>query len=152
MQLNRRPGTYLLWLRSESEGECRIGRLGQLMLTKGYYAYVGSALGPGGLAARIKHHLAPIRRPHWHIDHLRQAVQVSEIWYAEGTQRLEHQWAAKLHRLPESRLALPGFGSSDCRCPAHLFQFRNLPPKRLLSLESETGLQYWKVSCESAAQ
>ncbi len=35
----------------------QIGKLGQFKFKKGYYAYVGSAFGPGGLNSRIKHHI-----------------------------------------------------------------------------------------------
>src|ERR1035438_8832695 len=68
----------------------RIGRLGALQLQSGFYFYVGSALGPGGVRARLAHHLKPSRRPHWHIDYLRAHTRVEEIWYCLDTRRLEH--------------------------------------------------------------
>ena len=36
--------------------EVPIGKLGVLHMLPGIYVYVGSALGPGGLAARIERH------------------------------------------------------------------------------------------------
>jgi Uri superfamily endonuclease len=71
-------GTYAIVLRSQTLGPVRIGKLGTLRLQEGFYIYVGSAFGPGGLQARIQHHLQRARRPHWHIDYLRAACDVVE--------------------------------------------------------------------------
>jgi len=65
-----RPGTYALLLYSASDAEIRVGRLGHMRLQSGFYVYVGSALGPGGVRARVRHHLLDSPRPHWHIDYL----------------------------------------------------------------------------------
>ena len=67
-------GTYVLVLRLSSSLTLPVGRLGECYLTKGYYIYVGSAFGSGGLAARLRHHLKVSLTPHWHIenDHLRK--------------------------------------------------------------------------------
>lgn len=48
--LDRQPGTYALVLASRGEKRIRIGGIGTLRLRTGFYVYVGSALGPGGLA------------------------------------------------------------------------------------------------------
>ena len=47
-----------------------IGSLGRFDILPGFYAYVGSAFGAGGLRARIGHHLESTAWPHWHIDYL----------------------------------------------------------------------------------
>jgi Domain of unknown function DUF123 len=65
------PGTYALVLRCSTTRTVRIGRIGTIRLMPGWYVYIGSAFGPGGLRARIGHHTARAARPHWHIDHLR---------------------------------------------------------------------------------
>jgi len=51
----------------------RAGR--EVTFARGFNIYTGSALGPGGLRARIGRHLSPIetKRPHWHIDRLLEA-------------------------------------------------------------------------------
>jgi len=54
--LTKGPGTYLLLLRLEEDREIEIGRLGSLFFPRGYYLYVGSAMGPGGLVARLARH------------------------------------------------------------------------------------------------
>lgn len=126
--LPAQPGSYALLLRAESGCFVTAGRLGMLVVRPGCYVYVGSALGPGGLAGRMQHHLRPAARPHWHIDYLRQAAQISEIWYMLGTACREHSWARLLHGAPGSSVPLAGFGASDCSCPSHLFHFAAPPP------------------------
>lgn len=114
-------GSYVLVLRLLVRTHLRIGRLGRRELPAGYYAYVGSAFGPGGLAARLGHHLRRARRPHWHIDHLRARTPIVQIWYAAHATPREHEWAALLGAMPNVSAAIRGFGSSDCGCPSHLF-------------------------------
>ena len=88
---------------------------------------MGSALGPGGLAARLRHHLRMAKRPHWHIDHLRQKLAIGEIWYVRGKERHEHHWASRLEDLEVATVPIKGFGSSDCDCPSHLFFMKAQP-------------------------
>jgi hypothetical protein len=45
---------------------------------------LGSALGPGGLHARIAHHQKLSPRPHWHIDCLRVHCRVHCNWFSGG--------------------------------------------------------------------
>ena len=115
------PGAYALALLLESDRVIRIGKLGCFSLTKGCYVYVGSALGPGGVAARLRHHCRETSRPRWHLDYLRQHATPCGAWIRFGTENLECQWASALRA---QRLMTPGpagFGSSDCRCAGHLF-------------------------------
>ena len=56
MVLEPKPGTYALILSCSTDFGIQIGRLGTMRLQPGYYVYLGSALGPGGLRARIAHH------------------------------------------------------------------------------------------------
>ena len=115
-----RPGTYALILACRQTGSVRIGRLSRLHLQPGYYVYVGSALGTGGLQARLRHHLQIPARPHWHIDYLRAVCDVREVWFTSDTARFEHRWAKVMAGLPGAGVPLPRFGSSDCACVAHL--------------------------------
>jgi Uri superfamily endonuclease len=121
------PGTYALILRASRGGALRIGRLGRLTIRRGSYVYVGSALGPGGLGGRLGHHLRLARRPHWHVDYLRRALRVSEVWYSLEHRSREHLWAALLGKTPGCSIAARGFGASDCRCESHLFFFDSPP-------------------------
>ncbi len=103
-----------------------IGRLGRCEFAVGFYYYVGSAFGPGGLRARIRHHLSPIKRPHWHMDYVHGILRVEEIWYCEGKEILEHEWTEALRVLVGTTFPVSGFGASDCRCKSHLIYSRRL--------------------------
>jgi Uri superfamily endonuclease len=120
------PGSYLLIFYLRKKVELEIGRLGTHSLRRGWYLYAGSAFGPGGLRARLKHHLSPLKRRHWHVDYLRSAVELRSIYYHTQYNN-EHLWSASLAALATHHLPIPGFGSSDCRCRSHLV----FAPKRL---------------------
>ncbi|MBW2444064.1 MAG: GIY-YIG nuclease family protein [Deltaproteobacteria bacterium] len=122
-----RPGTYTLIFSARKICQPEIGRLGSLQLTPGFYMYVGSALGPGGLKARIAHHRQIARRPHWHIDYLGPFLKLIEIWYTFDPAHREHQWAQTIANTRGITVPRIGFGSSDCRCIAHLFFCKTRP-------------------------
>jgi Uri superfamily endonuclease len=126
-ELPAKSGVYLLQLVCPAATEVTIGQLGSMQLVPGIYLYVGSAHGPGGLRARLSHHLRPARRPHWHLDYLRRHCQVSRIWYSTALTGKECQWATAAGRIRSCRTPFPGFGASDCRCLTHLF-WRQRPP------------------------
>ena len=121
------PGTYTLILHADHRRIVRIGRLGQLAVEPGFYVYVGSALGPGGVRARVGHHTRLATHPHWHIDYLRRAAALRHVWYSYDCVRREHAWADIFARMPGASIPLPGFGASDCTCPAHLHFFSRQP-------------------------
>ena len=125
--MRSRPGTYALVLRATQQKNVQIGRLGKLAMQPGFYVYIGSALGPGGLKARVGRHLLPAARPHWHVDYLRRETEWVAVWYAYDTVRRECVWADAFSNLRRSEIPLFGFGSSDCRCPAHLYFFDRMP-------------------------
>lgn len=124
-RIEARPGTYVLVLRAAAAARLSIGKLGELALRRGIYCYVGSAFGPGGLRARIAHHARPSARPHWHIDYLRPALTLEEVWFSYDNERHEHRWAGALAQLPGARTGLRGFGASDCKCLTHLIYFQD---------------------------
>ncbi|MEL7672586.1 MAG: GIY-YIG nuclease family protein [Chloroflexota bacterium] len=115
------PGTYCLWLQLETPLRIPVGRIGELSLPPGLYAYAGSALGPGGLQARAGRHLRAEKPLRWHIDWLTVRIPVAAIWYRTGRERLECAWAQAILQAPGASIPLRGFGASDCACPAHLF-------------------------------
>jgi Uri superfamily endonuclease len=114
-------GSYILVAFLETDKRIRIGKLGLLDFLQGYYAYVGSAFGPGGLAARIRHHVQPQKRCHWHLDYL--DATVVEVWVSGPDHRCEHEWAHTIKKAAAGHI--PGFGCSDCRCGSHLFYFNS---------------------------
>ena len=125
--MKNRPGTYALILNPKSERSIKVGKLGLLRVQDGYYIYVGSAFGPGGLNARIAHHKRKSHRSRWHIDYLRAAAEIQEVWYTYDSKPREHQWAKTLAAAKASTAPFPGFGSSDCNCLTHLYFFKSKP-------------------------
>ena len=126
--LPRLPGTYALILALDAPRTIPVGRLGERSFDAPYYLYAGSALGPGGLAGRLAHHLRPVIRPHWHIDALRRHARIAALWTACDGRRLECAWATAAGRLRGARV-VPGFGATDCACTGHLVALSG-PPKR----------------------
>ena len=125
--MKNHPGTYALIFNPKSERSIKVGKLGMLRVQDGYYIYVGSAFGPGGLRARIAHHKRKSHRARWHIDYLRAAAQICEVWYTYDPKHREHQWAETLSTTKAGMIPFPGFGSSDCSCAAHLYYFKSRP-------------------------
>ena len=130
MDLPDKKGTYILIASVPQMKRIQIGRLGKFDLVPGFYAYVGSAFGAGGLRARIGHHLESTSAPHWHIDYLLQLAQPREIWYTTADQKLEHHWAELLEKAPQFRVQVARFGSSDYHRTrsSHLFYLKRRPP------------------------
>jgi Uri superfamily endonuclease len=116
------PGTYVLVLEVLAPVRIRAGGLGELDVLPGWYAYIGSALGPGGVAARCRHHMRISSRPHWHIDYLRAVSKLREIWFSCDSARREHTWSELVGKGRGITQPFPGFGASDCDCRSHLFQ------------------------------
>lgn len=123
---NDGKGTYILILHLENDISIQVGKLGKLKFKKGYYAYVGSAFGPGGIKSRLKHHIHPLKKKlHWHIDYLRKEASIKEVWVSDCKNRLEHEWGSVLENIVSSE-KIPGFGCSDCKCDSHIFHFKVL--------------------------
>jgi Uri superfamily endonuclease len=125
--MRSQPGTYVLIFSTCQKSQIEVGKLGTLQLKPGCYIYVGSAFGPGGLEARIAHQCRKADRPHWHLDYLGPFLKLIEIWYTYDPVQREHLWAKIISNTRGTSVPLTGFGSSDCRCIAHLF-FRNTKP------------------------
>jgi Uri superfamily endonuclease len=122
------PGTYALILNlPHPVADICIGRLGRFHFPAGWYVYVGSARGPGGLAARLARHLRPLKPLHWHIDYLRAHAFPIEVWYVTGTRRQECAWAQAILGLPGASVPVSRFGASDCHCSTHLIHFALQP-------------------------
>lgn len=119
----REGGTYTLVVRFDGSATIEVGALGERVFTEGWYAYVGSARGPGGFG-RIERHreLAAGEREtrHWHIDSLlgHPAASIVAVYRTAGVDgecavadAVEGEW-------------MPAFGCSDCDCDSHLV-YRN---------------------------
>ncbi|KPJ96673.1 MAG: hypothetical protein AMJ55_01865 [Gammaproteobacteria bacterium SG8_15] len=120
-------GTYIVVSKATGTFTCRVGKLGTLAGDQGYYLYVGSALGSGGVKARVSHHLRITDKPRWHFDYLRPFLTPRRIWYCYSLNRYEHQWASVLAGLSGAVIPLAKFGATDCPCNAHLYYFKTEP-------------------------
>jgi Uri superfamily endonuclease len=115
-----------------------VGRLGEFLFPAGWYLYVGSARGPGGLAARVRRHWrkgGDGKRLHWHVDHVREVVAWAGAWTKSSGERLECDWAARLGALDGARAVAAGLGASDCQCAAHLLHVPALPTREWFGSE-----------------
>jgi Uri superfamily endonuclease len=133
------PGTYASLLKLDKQERITVGKLGTFDFPVGYYLYVGSALGPGGLRARLARHRRggenssqsnsgqTGKKLHWHIDYLLQRAQLVEVWSVASEEKLECRWGEVARRLSGAQVPVRGFGSSDCRCLAHLIYFSERP-------------------------
>jgi Uri superfamily endonuclease len=106
----------------------RIGALGDLLFLAGWYIYVGSALGSGGLQRLGRHmSLARLRdkRPTWHVDYLLISPEFSLVYAvcAISGDRYECLLSSEL-----DGTRIFGFGCSDCSCISHLI-YRDTDPR-----------------------
>jgi len=132
MELPEEKGAYVLLLHVPQLKRMEIGRLGAFDIRPGFYAYVGSAFGAGGLRARLAHHLEAVAAPHWHIDYLMGFATPLEVWYAISDRKLERDWVELLEQEPRFRCPIPKFGSSDYHRSrtSHLFFTKRRPSFR----------------------
>jgi len=124
--LGSQAGTYAIIFRCTGSKRIVVSRLGPCEFGDGYYVYVGSAFGPGGVRARVLRHHQGEKVRHWHIDYLRHRMHFIEAWYSHDLERREHLWASVMSRLNFAQ-HLKGFGSSDCGCFSHLFYAATRP-------------------------
>jgi Uri superfamily endonuclease len=105
-------------LMTEDHREITIGKLGTFSFRKGLYVYVGSA--KRNLPSRIERHIQREKKQRWHFDYLRPFLQIVEIETFLGNEG-ECGLFQRIMRENHGSIPVRGFGSSDCRCPAHLF-------------------------------
>jgi Uri superfamily endonuclease len=143
MDLPEDKGTYILIASVAQMKRLEIGRLGTFDIVPGFYAYVGSAFGAGGLRARIGHHLQSTARPHWHIDYFLRIAEPIEIWFSTASQKLERHWASLLEEAPNFRIPITRFGSSDYdrSRSSHLFHTRRRPSFRWFQQTLREGFE-----------
>jgi sugar fermentation stimulation protein A len=110
-------GSYLLIVAVRRKTRLQAGGLGPRNFPKGYYVYVGSAM--GGLSARLARHRRKTKKLHWHIDFLTAAADQVVPLPIRSSERLECRIAEALSAVLEPGPG--GFGSSDCPCATHLF-------------------------------
>ncbi|HED23828.1 MAG TPA: DNA/RNA nuclease SfsA [Firmicutes bacterium] len=116
-------GVYMLLIKIYQAITLPIGSLGEICFNEGYYVYAGSAR--SGLSKRINRHMRKNKVQRWHIDYL--TAEASKIIPVPviTAENLECQMAGRLQEIADRTVT--GFGSSDCRCPGHLFYFAENP-------------------------
>ncbi len=107
--------TYQLLIELPASVRVRVGRLGEFDFPAGRYIYTGSAL--RSFEARIRRHLSPVKKMHWHVDYL---LAASGVRVRELARFAEAECAVNQRTMGE--ILFPGFGASDCRagCGSHL--------------------------------
>lgn len=113
-------GAYILIIELPNNQKIQIGKLGEIFLKKGFYAYVGSSM--NNLEKRIKRHLKKEKKIHWHIDYLLNKARIFESYLKENNYKEECRLANFF--LKEKLEKIDGFGSTDCNCKSHLFYGR----------------------------
>ncbi|MGQ4874880.1 MAG: GIY-YIG nuclease family protein [Promethearchaeia archaeon] len=122
-------GAYILVIYISNNFNSQIGALGKIFFKKGFYFYVGSALGNKGsstLINRVRRHLLlpKLKKNHWHIDYLLANNEANIIWIYlfPIMQKIECEIAIALEKTADGYINK--FGSSDCNCKSHLFYYK----------------------------
>ncbi len=117
--MNQSKGIYALVIGISKDIMVSVGALGQICFKVGTYVYVGSA--QANLEQRVRRHLQAEKRLFWHIDYLLSSpsVKVENALWIQGEKAAE---CAVAQDLGERGEPVVGFGSSDCRCPSHIFR------------------------------
>lgn len=136
-------GVYLLVLQLPAACQMNVGALGRQDFPAGWYVYVGSAHGPGGLDARLRRHQAAQKAVRWHVDHLRGVAAWAEAWVAPLPSTWECEWARRLVRLPRARIPVPRFGASDCHCASHLVHLTARPDADFVRALTDGAAERW---------
>ena len=130
------PGTYTLLVELDEPAVIEFGAVGERSLAAGYYAYTGSAFGPGGLS-RVERHRRVAEGSNetrqWHVDYLLGADDSRLVSVRTAADRaVECEIATSLDAEP-----IPGIGASDCDCETHLHYRRSLD-----AMQSVIGAAY----------
>lgn len=115
-------GTYILVINLYKKSRIKIGSLGYILFDKGFYFYVGSAMGRNLLLNRVKRHILSNNKSlHWHIDYLLadKNSSIIRLYLIPSTERWECTIANELLDISDGYIK--NFGSSDCNCISHLF-------------------------------
>lgn len=124
-----RKGVYALIMALKTNQRIKVGRLGTFDFPAGWYVYLGSAHGGGGLMARTDRHKRQDKRKHWHVDYFRDFAAIHEIWFSHEPHFREHDWARTIARMAGASSPVHGFGAADCTdaCSAHFYHFDRRP-------------------------
>jgi len=89
-------GAYILVLKLNSGKNIKVGALGKIKFKKGFYCYVGSAIGNTTIEKRCRRHLKKKKALRWHIDYLRKEAEIVEIFAIPSKRKKECKIAKKI--------------------------------------------------------
>lgn len=133
-------GNYCLIIEMKNDTTIKVGAKGDIEFRKGFYVYVGSALGK--LSSRIKRHLSDDKKKHWHADYLLldKNTKIHQVIYTYCTEKIECSIAGEI--LKDSSDYIKDFGCSDCKCPSHLYYFNTYDEALRSSIKSYEKIGY----------
>ena len=140
-------GSYILVIFLPDKSRIYIGALGEVKFNKGFYFYIGSAMGDFGsstLINRVKRHIQPssVKKTHWHIDYLLNQKKsiITRIYLIPSIERLECKIAQDLIKFSDN--FIKDFGSSDCNCQSHLFYSKEFKEFNFLRTSEKKNNNY----------
>jgi Uri superfamily endonuclease len=132
-------GIYYLVIFLSAKHRIAIGKK-TFVFPRGYYCYVGSA--QNSLEARIGRHLRTEKKLHWHIDYFLKHAKMVCVLVRENSKN--ECGAGRILLEAGGKNVAKGFGSSDCKCQAHLYYFENKPSRRVFSNFSPLNTKSFK--------
>ncbi|WP_035100969.1 GIY-YIG nuclease family protein [Aneurinibacillus terranovensis] len=118
VQVNEQHTLYSVEIYVPEDARITVGKLGEYVFPKGSYVYVGSA--KKNIRSRVERHMRMDKNCHWHFDYFRPCGQIVRVLTYAGEEG-ECGLFERLRSQVNGSIPVRGFGSSDCRCPAHLF-------------------------------
>lgn len=118
-------GIFHLLVHLSAPKRLGVGNPGIKHFPSGYYIYTGSA--KRNLAQRLERHLRTSKTLRWHIDYLTVVAAIEKILVHRSKTVTECGRANAILKLSGGEVNVPRFGSSDCKCTAHLVYFQTKP-------------------------
>jgi Uri superfamily endonuclease len=120
-------GSYVLVIKVRKVlKKLKVGDLGKIDFMKGFYCYIGSAMGKTvNIENRLRRHFQSKKKIKWHIDYLLASpfVFLEGVIIFPSKKRLECIISRKIEKFSDGIII--NFGSSDCNCKGHLYYFRS---------------------------
>lgn len=114
-------GTYILFIRIKAEISIEIKKR-DVKLLPGYYIYIGSAFGAGGLSSRLHRHMRKTKKKHWHIDQVTMSKNTQIEGIGVSLEKKNECQIASIFSSFKNIIPINGVGNSDCSlCQSHFF-------------------------------
>ncbi|MCP4760768.1 MAG: GIY-YIG nuclease family protein [archaeon] len=131
-------GAYILFIEIPNKNiDVQIGKLGIISFKKGFYCYIGSAMGKNrsstSLEKRVLRHIKTASKlsdndpnkpkKHWHIDYLLSSdkTSINKVTLIPSSVKEECSLAEQISKTSDG--LIKNFGCSDCNCESHLLYF-----------------------------